>query len=139
MIKINSHLSLDENELQFAFIRASGPGGQNVNKVATAVQLRFDVERSPSLLADQKLRLNRLAGRQMNAQGVLMIEARRYRTQEQNKRDATERLVRLIQRALQRPKKRIPTRAGRAARERRLKEKKERGEIKGGRKKPGFE
>jgi ribosome-associated protein len=139
MIKINQHLFIDENELEFVFIRASGPGGQNVNKVATAVQLRFDVDHSPSLSPEQKQRLARLAGRQVNALGVVVIEAKRYRSQERNKKDAIQRLITLIQKAVKKAKKRIPTRAGKGARERRLKEKRQRGEIKSGRKKPAPE
>jgi ribosome-associated protein len=139
MIKINHHLFIDENELEFVFIRSSGPGGQNVNKVASAVQLRFDVEHSSSLLPVQKQRLARLAGRQINTQGVLVIEAKRYRTQERNKKDAIGRLITLIQKAVKKTKKRIPTRAGKGAREKRLKEKRQRGEVKSGRKKPAPE
>lgn len=135
MIKVTPHLSLDESELEYSFIRASGPGGQNVNKVSTAVQLRFDVFNSPSLLPDQKQRLARLAGNLVNTQGVLMIEAKRYRSQERNKLDATGRLVRLIQQALSKPKKRIPTLPGKAARENRLKAKKLHSEVKKTRKK----
>jgi ribosome-associated protein len=130
MIKISSHLFIDEKEIEFTFIRSSGPGGQNVNKVATAAQLRFNVIKSPSLLPDQKQRLIRLAGRLVNAQGVLLIEAKRYRSQERNKSDATARLVRLIQRAIKKTKKRIPTRPGKAARENRLKAKKHLAEVK---------
>lgn len=135
MIKITPNLSIDERELEFSFIRASGPGGQNVNKVSTAVQLRFDVFNSPSLLPDQKQRLIRLAGNLVNLQGVLMIEAKRFRSQERNKSDAIERLVRLIQQALKKTKKRIPTRPGKAAREKRLKAKKLHSEVKKTRKK----
>lgn len=135
MIKVAPHLSLDERELGFSFIRAAGPGGQNVNKVSTAVQLRFDVINSPSLLPEQKHRLIRLAGKLVNTQGVLLIEAKRYRSQERNKTDAIERLVRLIQQAIRKPKKRIPTRPGKAARENRLKAKKLHSEVKKARKK----
>jgi ribosome-associated protein len=130
MIKVSPHLSLDESEVDFSFIRSSGPGGQNVNKVSTAVQLRFDVLNSPSLLPEQKQRLIWLAGRLANPQGVLLIEAKRFRTQERNKTDAIERLVKLTQQAIRKPKKRIPTRPGRAARENRLKQKKLHGEVK---------
>jgi ribosome-associated protein len=135
MINITPNLSLDESELGFSFIRSSGPGGQNVNKVSTAVQLRFDVFNSPSLLPEQKQRLIRLAGRLVNIQGVLLIEAKRYRSQERNKTDATERLVRLIQQAIKKTKKRIPTHPGKAARENRLKAKKLHSEVKKTRKK----
>ena len=130
MIEITPNLSIDESELGFTFVRASGPGGQNVNKVSTAVQLHFDVFNSPSLLHEQKQRLIHLSGKFVNTQGVLRIEAKRYRSQERNKTDAIERLVRLIQRALKMTKKRIPTRPGRSARENRLKAKKLHAEVK---------
>ncbi len=130
MIRINHHIFLDESELVFSFIRSSGPGGQNVNKVATAVQLRFNVLHSPSLTKEVKARLMRLAGRRMTVDGNLLIEAKRYRTQEQNKADAIERLTNLIQKAMTKPKKRIHTQPSRSAREKRLKEKKIKGEIK---------
>ena len=135
MIPITPSLYLNKKELKFVFIRASGPGGQNVNKVATAVQLRFDVGSSPSLLPEQKQRLTRLAGHLMNEEGILVIEARRHRNQEQNKRDATERLVRLLEKAVAEPKKRIPTRVSQATREKRMQEKRQRAENKRERKK----
>lgn len=135
MIKIAPQISLDESELEFSFIRSSGPGGQNVNKVSTAVQLRFDVINSPSLLPEQKQRLIRLAGKLVTEQGVLQIEAKRCRTQEQNRSDATERLVKLIQQATKKTRKRIPTRPGKSARENRLKAKKLHSEVKKTRKK----
>lgn len=109
MIIISPTLSLEDSEINLEFIRAGGPGGQNVNKVATAVQLRFDVRNSPSLPAGVKQRLTRLAGRQLVADGVLLIEARRYRTQERNRADAILRLITLIQKALEVPKRRRPT------------------------------
>lgn len=135
MIRVAPHLSLDERELEYSFVRAAGPGGQNVNKVSTAVQLRFDINNSPSLLPEQKLRLLRLAGKLANAQGVLLIEAKRYRSQERNKTDAAQRLLRLIQQAIKKVKKRIPTHPGKAAREKRLRAKKLRSEVKKTRKK----
>jgi ribosome-associated protein len=130
MIEVTSSVKLDESELQVDFVRASGPGGQNVNKVATAVQLRFDVRNSPSLEADVKERLIRLAGSRMTEEGVLIIEARRYRTQEQNRFDATQRLVAWIQKALEKPKVRRPTRPSITSKAARVGEKKKHGEIK---------
>lgn len=129
-MKISPSLTLPDSELTFEFVRASGPGGQNVNKVATAVQLRFDVRASPSLTEEVKARLIRLAGRRMTADGVLVIEAKRYRAQEQNRADAELRLAALIQKALVPPKERRPTRPSAAAKAKRLEEKRRRGEIK---------
>ena len=119
-----------ERELQFDYIRASGPGGQNVNKVATAVQLRFDVVNSPSLTADVKSRLVKLAGKRMTESGVLVIEASRFRTQEKNREDAIERLNELVRKASEKPKLRHKTKPTKASKEERLKEKKKRGETK---------
>jgi len=119
-----------ERELQFDYIRASGPGGQNVNKVATAVQLRFDVANSALLTADVKARLIKLAGKRMTDAGVLIIEANRFRTQEKNREDAIERLYELVRKASEKPKLRHKTKPTRASKEERLKEKKKRGEIK---------
>ena len=121
---------IDTKEIHLSFIRSSGPGGQNVNKVATAVQLRFDVLHSPSLSDEVKQRLTRLAGNRMTEEGVLVIEARRYRSQEKNREDARERLSLLIRQALHKPTPRKATRPGRAARQRRLDVKKKRGELK---------
>ena len=129
MIEITPSLQIDERELQIDFVRASGPGGQNVNKVATAVQLRFDVPAS-SLPEDVKTRLIHLAGNRVTGDGVLLIEAKRFRTQEQNRDDAVRRLVDLVQRSLIQPKSRKKTKPTEASREERLKEKKRRGEIK---------
>jgi ribosome-associated protein len=130
MLKITDTLFIDERELQFEYIRASGPGGQNVNKVATAVQLRFDVTNSPTLASDLKGRLLRLSGSRINADGILLIEAKRFRTQEGNREDATQRLVELLRKASIKPKKRLKTRPTKASKEERLKEKKQRGAIK---------
>jgi ribosome-associated protein len=139
MIKINSQLAIEESELSYSFIRSSGPGGQNVNKVATAVQLRFNVLHSPSLTDEVKSHLMRLAGKRMTVDGNLLIEAKRYRTQEQNKEDAVGRLTNLIQKAIKKPKKRIHTRPSRSAKEKRLKEKKIKGEIKKYRRRSTFD
>ena len=130
MLQITPSLSLDEKELSYEYIRSSGPGGQNVNKVATAVQLRLDVTNSFSLPVEIKERLGKLAGSRMTHAGVLVIEAKRYRTQEQNRFDAEQRLVTIIQKALIKPKTRHPTRPSAAARARRLDAKKRRGTIK---------
>jgi ribosome-associated protein len=129
MIQITPSFSIDESELQVAFIRASGPGGQNVNKVATAVQMRFDVNNS-ALTAEVKERLNRLAGSKITGAGELLIEAKKFRTQEQNREDALNRFVELLQKALKRPKVRRKTKPTATSKTRRLKEKKQRGEIK---------
>jgi ribosome-associated protein len=139
MIEITPDVYLDENELHYEFMRASGPGGQNVNKVATAVQLRFDVQGSPSLPEAVKPRLAKLAGKRMKADGSLLIEAKRYRTQEQNRQDAEQRLIKLIQRALEKPKPRKHTRPSAAAREKRLAEKKRRSDLKRSRKGPSLD
>lgn len=130
MIEVTSSVKIEESELQFDFIRSSGPGGQNINKVATSVQLRFDVRGSPSLPPEVKERLERLAGNRMTEEGVLIIEARRYRTQEQNRLDAVQRLIALVQKALVRPKIRRPTRPSVTARAARVGAKKRRGALK---------
>ena len=130
MIRIDDRISIDEWELEERFIRASGPGGQNVNKLATAVQLRFDARHSPSLPAQVRTRLERLAGRRLTREGVLVISAQRHRTQERNRQDALERLIALIQRAAVAPVPRRPTKPTAGARERRLQSKKHRGPIK---------
>ena len=130
MIEVSPTLSIPENEVTVSFIRASGPGGQNVNKVATAAQLRFDVANSPTLSDDLKTRLIKLAGKRMTADGILVIEAKRFRTQERNRDDAVERLIKLIRRAAQKPKKRRKTKPTAASRERRLQQKGRRSQIK---------
>lgn len=130
MIEIAPGLSIDENELQFDYVRASGPGGQNVNKVSTAVQLRFDARSSPGLSADMLERLQRLAGSRMTSDGVIIIEARSERTQEQNRADALQRLVDLLRQAARPPRLRRATRPTAASQARRLEQKRIRGKVK---------
>jgi len=130
MIRVTETIAIGENELSESFVRASGPGGQNVNKVATAVQLRFDVRNSPSLSEGVRARLEKLGGSRLTKAGVLVISADRYRTQERNRADALARLIALIRRAAEAPKQRWPTRPTAASKERRLKAKSERGVVK---------
>lgn len=130
MIRITHTIAIDESEIGEHFIRASGPGGQNVNKVATAVQLRFDAARSSALPDDVRARLMKLAGRRMTAEGVLIIDARRFRTQLQNRQDALERLVELIRKATEKPVPRKKTRPTLSSKKRRLDAKRHRGETK---------
>ena len=130
MIRVTDHISIDEREIEESFVRSSGPGGQNVNKLATAVQLRFDVRGSPSLPAEVRARLERLAGTRMTRAGVLVIIAQRHRTQARNREDALERLVELVSRAAVAPRLRRPTRPTAAARRRRVEAKKHRAGVK---------
>ncbi len=132
MLQVTPSIAIREFELSERFVRASGPGGQNVNKVATAVELRYDVGRS-SLPEDVKARLGSLAGKRLGADGVLLIDSRAFRTQAQNRAAARERLVELVRRAAVRPKARKKTRPTRTARERRIEEKVQRSRIKAGR------
>ncbi|MCK4276853.1 MAG: aminoacyl-tRNA hydrolase [Phycisphaerae bacterium] len=130
MIRITRAISIDEGEIEEHFVRASGPGGQKVNKVSTAVQLRFDVGRSGSLPAEVRDRLLRMGGRRITDDGVLIIDARRYRTQQRNRQDAMERLIALIRRAARRPKKRRKTKPTLASKKRRLDSKRRRSQTK---------
>jgi ribosome-associated protein len=137
MIRVTRNIAIDEREIEQHFIRASGPGGQNVNKVATAVQIRFDVAHSHSLPEEVRRRLLNLAGRRMTKDGILVIDARRFRTQERNREDAIGRLVTLIRAAAVRPKPRRKTKPTLASRQRRLQAKRQRSELKRGRRRAG--
>jgi ribosome-associated protein len=130
MIPVTPTLALDPDELVVSFVRASGPGGQNVNKVATAVELRFDARRSRSLPADVAVRLMQLAGSKLTQDGVIIIKADRFRSQEQNREDAVARLVEMVRQASVRPKKRVATKPTRSSQEKRLEGKRERSGVK---------
>ena len=136
MLYITQNISIHEREIGEEFVCSSGPGGQNVNKVATAVKLRFDVLRSPSLPDEVRSRLIHLVGRKMNRKGELIIDARRFRTQEKNRKDAIDRLIGLVRKAAQKPKPRFKTKPTLASREHRLETKHKRSGIKQARKKP---
>ena len=130
MIKITDEIFIDPRDIEETFIRGSGPGGQNVNKVSTAVQLRFDIRHSPSLPGDIRARAERLAGRRLTKEGVIVITAARYRTQEQNRDDALSRLTNLLKEAAHPPPVRRPTRPTLGSKKRRLEKKTQRGAIK---------
>jgi ribosome-associated protein len=130
VLRITDHISIDDSELGFEFVRASGPGGQNVNKVATAVQLRFDIRASATLPDEVKERLVSLGGKRVSRRGVLVIDARRYRTQERNRQDALDRFVALVKKAASRRKRRRSTAPTRASKERRLEAKRQKSQRK---------
>ncbi len=139
MIRINDRLSIDESEIEESFVRSSGPGGQNVNKLSTAVQLRFDVRRSPSLPNDVAIRLMKLAGKRVTKDGVLVLIAQNQRTQERNRAEAIDRLVALVREAAIPPVPRRATKPTRASKKERLDSKKRRSGIKNLRGKVGFD
>jgi len=130
MVQINKNIAIYDDEFKMEFIRSSGPGGQNVNKVATAVQLRFDIRNSLSLPEDVKNRLLNLPDKRLTKEGVLIIEAKRFRTQEKNRSDAIQRLKELIRKAAEKPKVRKRTKPPKVAKQKRLEEKRKRAEIK---------
>lgn len=136
VIAVTPDITIDEREIRFEFVRATGPGGQKVNKTSSAVQLRFDVRGSPSLPEEVRSRLMTLAGRRVSEEGILVIEAKRFRSQDRNRRDAVDRLCSLIRQAARKPRRRRATRPGSAARERRLQEKKRRSALKKQRNRP---
>ena len=130
MIQVTENIVLNENEIREEFVRASGPGGQNVNRVATAVQLRFDILNSASLPEDVRRRLLLLGGRRVSRDGILIIDARRFRTQEKNRQDALERLVKLVRKAAERPTLRHRTKPTAASRRKRIERKRNRSRLK---------
>ncbi len=130
MIQVTPTIAIDENEIQMEFIRSSGPGGQKVNKTSSAVQLRFDVRNSPSLPDSVRNRLNHLAGKRLTENGILIINARRFRSQVQNRQDALDRLVALIQQSAEKPKPRLKTRLSTASKKRLVELKRRRSEMK---------
>jgi ribosome-associated protein len=138
MLRVSHALSIDENDIDIAFVRASGPGGQNVNKLATAAQLRFDISKA-ALPDDARARLIRLAGQRMTKDGVIVIHAQRFRTQERNRADAIDRLLELLKDSLVRPTPRRPTKPTFGSKQRRLEGKKRRGDIKARRGSRGFD
>jgi ribosome-associated protein len=129
MLRISRDLAIDPSDIEISFVRASGPGGQNVNKLSTAAQLRFDT-RGIAVPDDARARLNRLAGQRMTKDGVIVIQAQRFRTQERNRADAIDRLLELLREAMTRPIPRRPTRPTKASKQRRLDSKKRRGDVK---------
>src|ERR1700726_554248 len=138
MLRISRDLSIDENDIEIGFVRSSGPGGQNVNKVATSAQLRFDARRI-ALPNDAAMRLERMAGQRMTKDGVIVIQAQRFRTQERNRADAIDRLVELLREAMVRPIPRRPTRPTHGPKQRRLEGKKRRGDVKAKRGTRGYD
>jgi ribosome-associated protein len=139
MIQVTPSIAIDESEIEESFVRASGPGGQHVNKVSSAVQLKFDARRSPGLPNDVAIRLMKLAGSRLTQDGVIVIVAQAQRSQKRNREEAQERLLDLIRQAAVRPLTRRPTKPTKASKEKRLASKDKRSSIKAGRSKPGMD